>query len=70
MAELAQLEGRLSELEAEIGGSGLGVQEAARLAELKRRQAAGELTPEEEAELRRLEAKAAQAAGGGRGGRR
>ena len=38
------------------------------MAELRRRQAAGELSPEELAELRRLEAKAEDGGGGGGGG--
>ena len=60
----------MSELEGEIaaggargagGAGGFGSSEAERLAELKRRQAAGLLTPEETAELERLEMMAAMA---------
>jgi len=50
------------------GGGGVSDAEAARMAELRRRQAAGELSPEELAELRRLEAKAEDGGGGGGGG--
>ena len=51
------------------GSGGLSDAEAARLADLKRRKALGQLTPEEEEELRRLEAKQVAALqSGGAGG--
>ena len=67
-AELKRLEKRLNQLEAVASGIPLDPDEAAReakrcqdrIAELKRRQAAGELTPEEMAELQALESKLAK----------
>ena len=75
LAELKRLEGKLAELEDVLSGGGDDSAEAGaiedRLAELKRRQAAGELTDEELAELKRLESRLAELdTGDGTGGKR
>ena len=67
-AELRALEARLAQLDEVVSGGGKGSKrkpgqsDADRMADLLRRQAAGELTPEEAAELARLQAKNPDAA--------
>ena len=67
-AELRALEARLAQLDEVASGGGKGSKrkqgqsDADRMADLLRRQAAGELTPEEAAELARLQAKTPDAA--------